>query len=549
MNRQPDYVEVYAWRQTKIEEFDEQSALIEGAKIYYKDHPHDFINHWIDTFDPRNVSKGLPSRIPLLLYPFQVTLVDFFHELMLHGESGLIEKSRDMGVTWVGCAYSVWLWLFREGASIGWGSRKEQLVDRIGDMDSIFEKIRSIIKNLPPFFLPKDFDEVRHMPFMRVLNPDNDSSITGEAGDNIGRGGRKLIYFKDESAHYERPEKIEAALSDNTRTQIDISSVNGVGNVFHRRREAGIDWDGEVHRGKTHIFTVDWRDHPDKDEEWYNSRKDKAEAEGLLHVFRSEVDRDYTASVEGIIILGEWVEAAIDAHIKLGIEIPESESHIVALDVADGGRDSNALAHRKFIVLREVKEWGERDTGVTARRTIDFCRNLKGSVELQYDCIGVGSGVKSEINRLRDDDLLPENIEIFPWDASAQAQYPDEPVNPLDSESRKNKDNFQGLKGQAWFQLQRRFEKTFKAVTAGIKYSPDELISIDSKLPNLHSVKKELSQPTFTMSSSMRLNVNKAPDGTKSPNKADAIVMAYWPVIDEDRLYTRAFLKAMEGNW
>jgi hypothetical protein len=60
------------------------------------------------------------------------------------------------------------------------------------------------------------------------------STATGEAGDNIGRGGRTLGYFKDESAHYEHRDLIEAALGDNTNVQIDISSVNGLGNVFHR---------------------------------------------------------------------------------------------------------------------------------------------------------------------------------------------------------------------------------------------------------------------------------------------------------------------------
>jgi phage terminase large subunit len=28
----------------------------------------------------------------------------------------------------------------------------------------------------------------------------------------------------------------------------------------------------------------------------------------------------------------------------------------------------------------------------------------------------------------------------------------------------------------------------------------------------------------------MKMVVNKSPDGTKSPNLADAIVMAYWPI-------------------
>ena len=77
--------------------------------------------------------------------------------------------------------------------------RKELLVDRLGDMDSIFEKIRYTVKMLPGFLLPRGFDLNKNCSYMKLLNPETNSSITGEAGDNIGRGGRKLIYFKDEA--------------------------------------------------------------------------------------------------------------------------------------------------------------------------------------------------------------------------------------------------------------------------------------------------------------------------------------------------------------
>lgn len=166
------------------------------------------------------------------------------------------------------------------------------------------------------------FDPRDDMPSMKIVNRATGATITGESGDNIGRGGRKLIYFKDESAHYERPEKIEAALADTTNVQIDISSVNGPGNVFHRRREGGIEWmpGAPLATDRVNVFVMDWRDHPAKTAAWYARRRAKAEADGLLHVFAQEVDRDYTAAVGGIIIPGEWVASAIDAHRVLGFD-------------------------------------------------------------------------------------------------------------------------------------------------------------------------------------------------------------------------------------
>ena len=54
-----------------------------------------------------------------------------------------------------------------------------------------------------------------------------------------------------------------------------------------------------------------------------------------------EIDRDYSASVEGIVIPGAWVRAAIGAHQKLGIA--PSGRRGMALDVADEGADKNAV--------------------------------------------------------------------------------------------------------------------------------------------------------------------------------------------------------------
>jgi hypothetical protein len=526
----PDYVAEFARRQKRLLTIRSDPVKLVGAKEYYRTKPVEFICHWFTTYDPRNAGSKVPATMPFVLFKRQRDLVEFLLACLKGEEAGLIEKCRDMGATWLCAAFSVWLWLFWPGAAVGWGSRKEQLVDKIGDPDSIFEKMRMLIKSLPREFLPVGFNPGLHMTYMKIINPETGSTITGEAGDNIGRGGRKLIYFKDESAHYERPELIEAALGDNTRVQIDISSVNGLGNVFHRRREAGQEWvPGEpAIPGVTNVFVMDWSDHPAKTMAWYLARKAKATADGLLHIFAQEVDRDYSAAIAGVIILAEWVKAAIDAHIKLSI--PDTGPWSAALDVADGeDGDRNALAKRKGIVLRSVEEWGERDTGTTTRRTVAGVENL-GPIEVQYDCIGVGSGVKAETNRLKDENLMPRNIRFTPWDAGAGVLKPEGRVIEGDKESPLNKDFYTNLKAQGWWQLRRRFENTFRALNEGIKFHPDDLISLDSTMPNLRSIQKELSQPTSSKGARLKLLVDKNPPGTKSPNLGDAIMMAFWPV-------------------
>lgn len=525
----PNYTEVYGWRQQQVLKLKDKPELILGALEYYRARPVEFINHWVSTYDPRNSGGDTPARLPMVMFPKQAELVEFVYACLDDEAGGLIEKARDMGATWVSVGISVHLWLFWPGAAIGWGSRKEQLVDKIGDPDSIFEKIRLVIRGLPRFFWPAGFDPEKHASYMKIINPANGATITGEAGDNIGRGGRKLIYFKDESAHYDRPEKIEAALADNTRVQIDISSVNGVGNVFHRRRESGQEWrpGAEMESGRTRVFVMDWSDHPAKTQDWYEARKKRALEEGLGHVFAQEVERNYEASVDGVIIDPEWVRAAVDAHKKLGLEV--TGGWCAALDVADGGIDKNAFGARQGIVIRRLDEWGARDTGITTRKAVGLAEGL-GDVELQYDCIGVGAGVKAEANRLGEEGLLPKGVRFVPWNAGAAALNPDGYLIPGDRDSPTNKEYFANLKAQGWWQLSRRFYRTWQAVTEGVEHDPDSLISLDSEMPLLRSVMRELSQPTAGKSGAMKMLVNKTPEGTKSPNLGDVVMMMCWPI-------------------
>jgi hypothetical protein len=49
------------------------------------------------------------------------------------------------------------------------------------------------------------------------------------------------IYFVDEAAHLEHPEKVDAALSQTTNCRIDMSSVRGMANPFAKKR-----WGGKI---------------------------------------------------------------------------------------------------------------------------------------------------------------------------------------------------------------------------------------------------------------------------------------------------------------
>jgi phage terminase large subunit len=560
----PDYTAVYAWRQRQllamraspINKETSKRVLVEGALEYYRTRPAEFIAHWCDTFDPRNAADpDMLTTMPMVLFPRQVDLVDFLHALVLGKANGLIEKCRDMGATWVCVAFSVWLWIYLPGSAIGWGSRKSELVDKLGDPKSIFEKIRQCIRGLPREFLPAGFDADKHMTSMRVLNPANQSTIIGEIGDEIGRGGRTLIYFKDESAHYEHPELVEAALGQNTNVQVDISSVNGLGNVFHRKRKAGVVWarGNAMVRNRANIFIMDWSENPLHTQEWFDNQKESKESEGLGHIFAQEVLRDYAGSVTGVIIPQKFVLACVDAH-KIIPGMLEGK-WVAALDPADptdGGGDGHAAGARKGVVLSYSEHWFDGDAGAATRRTVGKLRTLSPSMEVEYDSVGVGAAVTAEVNRLKalpegDPEKMPRGLKWVAWNAGGKVLNPDdpiiEPVGAPDAERiALNKDQYANLKAQAWWAMRTRCEKTMKAIEAvkagqPCPYPVDHLCSFDSsqiKPEILAQLENELSQPVRKKDIvSTKLTVDKKPPGTKSPNLADKTVMLFFPIPPE----------------
>lgn len=525
------YGMVYRWRHRMLARFAQDPTLAESM---YANQPVKFICQWCDIYEPRNAGKGLPTRFPFVLFKRQEELLQFFHGCVIDEGNGIVEKSRDMGATWCGVAYSIWMWRFVPGSAIGWGSADSDKLDRLGEPGSIFEKIRLCIRGLPPVFKPKKLNEKNHLLHKRIVNPDNGNTITGDIGDNIGRGGRTRLYVVDEAAYLEHPDAVEGALSENTRVRIDISSVSGPGTVFHRTRQAGVEWSPgkPIETSRYNVFLLDWRDHPDKNPEWAAKRKESFESRGLGHVYAREIERNYAAVTEGAIIKPEWVDAAFDANKKLKL-VMDDGPNVAGLDVADGGEAANGFTLRRAQTIKRLKIWQSRDTAITAREAIIMCNEFL-PCELQYDCIGLGSGIKAEVNRLKDEGLISPDLVIIPWNAGAPVLKPLERVILKDDKSPLNRDFYSNLKAQGWWVVRQLFYNTFRAVKFDEKFDVKQLICIDTSeidVTMLHKLRDELCQVQSTNASAkMKLSIKKADHDRQSPNLADSAIEAMWPM-------------------
>lgn len=360
MSWSPEYEVVYKERAERLKKLREDPSLLSGVKEFYKDHPAEFVNDWGMTFDPRNPERGLPATVPFLLFPKQADFLNWLRDRWLGREDGLVEKSRDMGLSWLCVAFGAWMFLFYPGTVVGFGSRKEEYVDKLGDPKSLFWKLRQFINLLPIEFRPEGWDEKKHAPHMRVINPENGAAIVGEAGDNIGRGNRTSVYFKDESAFYERPETIDAALSQTSNCKIDVSTPNGNGNPFYRKR----------HGGKIKVFTFHWRDDPRKDQAWYDKQRETLDPV----ILAQEVEIDYNASATD-----SWIDGGLleDAQKNGPADVEAIGKWMVAIDAAHFGDDESIIHKRK----------GRLNLPQVARRGVDGVQ-LAAIVENECDDLG-----------------------------------------------------------------------------------------------------------------------------------------------------------------
>ena len=254
--RHPDYGPVFAARIAALRRLRADPPAVPALKLFYRENLAAFISDWGVTADPRNalLTPPRPALMPFLLFPKQWEWIEWTLQRARNREPGLTEKSRDCGVSWLMMATAASLCLLRPNITIGVGSAKEDLVDRSGDPSCLLWKARSFIEHLPPEFRG-NWHRDRNSAHMRLTFPETSSAIVGEAGDDIGRGGRTSIFFIDEAAHLERPQLIEASLSSNTDCRIDVSSVRGMDNPFavkrHSRRSRCSLFTGATIRART----------------------------------------------------------------------------------------------------------------------------------------------------------------------------------------------------------------------------------------------------------------------------------------------------------
>ena len=249
----------------------------DAALFLFKRNPILFFSLNLWTYDPRKK----PADRPFVPWDYQEDYIRHIDKDIENGVNALTEKSRDAGVTWnvLGVFWRRFL-LFSENFLLG--SRKEEFVDTIGDMDSHFERLRYFARTTPGWLLDRCGYNPKNSGYMKIFKG-NGASLVGESmNPNFSRQGRYNAILLDEFAFVEKAETIWTGTGDSAPCKLPVSTPNGSLNTFARLRKSG----------KIKVYTIHWSQHPEKDQVWYDQQlKDRPERDVL-----QELDINYIIS-------------------------------------------------------------------------------------------------------------------------------------------------------------------------------------------------------------------------------------------------------------
>lgn len=550
---EPDYGGVYAERVQRLRGMRGDPEAIGAHREFYRTHPVEFIEDFAVTYDPRRIPRGLKPTIPFILMPKQRALIEWLHAHYLRREPGVIEKSRDTGISWCMAAFGVWLWLFEPEAAVGFGSYSQDKVDELGVPDSILEKCRIIIRNLPAELRPIGFQDTDLM-HGRLINAETGATITGDVGDKIGRGGRAALYFVDEAAHLAHQELADASLAATADCIIYASTPLGTG-AFYRK----------VKSGEYDVFRYHWSDDPRKTKEWAAKKRRQV---GPV-IWAQEFDIDHTASIENVVVEAAWVQSSrLLAEMLREKHPPEQWAPIAGLDVATGhGKANTVLLVRRGPWVLMPETWKHSNPTQTARQAIRLCQEW-GVARLNFDSVGVGEGVtatlldegalfidqpnpvvpegrpitiEQQINAAarvqrgaREELVTPEPLRVPFAVQGVNAGVPASAFTVW-GDGKTSKEKFANVKAEIWWMMRDRFQATHEHYLALTGQDGGRLHEIENLilLPDHEPLAGELPAPTYYLKAGSKIAIEDKDKlkrrGVASPDHAEALSMTFAP--------------------
>lgn len=219
-----------------------------------------WVNAFCWTFDPRKEQ----SVVPFITYGYQDEAILEIQDAILSGRDVAIEKSRDMGASWINVIVPTHQFEFSDLKNFLFVSRNESYVDEQGNPKALFWKMDFLLKHQPRWLKPGNI--IRKS--MHLENGVRGTVISGESTTGeVGRGDRRTAILLDEFAAFETKAGYAALASTQSTTNCRIfnSTPKGVANAFY----------DVVHKTGAKVIRMHWSQHPEKNRGLYTAERNE----------------------------------------------------------------------------------------------------------------------------------------------------------------------------------------------------------------------------------------------------------------------------------
>jgi len=274
-----------------------------------------WFEHFMWVYEPRNKERVLPF-VP---YNYESDLIKETIKHIEVGQDLFVDKSRDMGVSWTELGVALWGFRFKQWSGLI-GSRKQEEVDTLGDLSTLFPKLRFMWYRMPQWMRFEILDS-----WMKMASPETGAALTGESTNpNFGTGGRYKFALLDEFSKWaETAWSAWTSLAQATPCRIPVSTPYGSGTKQAELRETPID---QMH--------LHWTLHPSKSIGLYNTTAEQKKEAGLKgglvrspwydneclrmsdEEIAQELDINYERSAGGRVYGNEWDQLVAERRIR-----------------------------------------------------------------------------------------------------------------------------------------------------------------------------------------------------------------------------------------
>jgi len=250
-----------------------------------------------------------------------------------------------------------------------------------------------------------------------------------------------------------------------------------------------LDRDGYYEDDLHLVVVMNYTDNP-----WYKESGLEQERQwDYEHIDRALYDHiwkgEFNDSVENALIMSEWFDACIDAHLKLGFE--GRGAKLASHDPSDTGPDSKGYAARHGSVVYDVQEKLDGNVNEGGHWAADIAQQ-QGIDSFSWDSDGMGCALNEQMSE--DFNGKPNTLVMFK--GSETPDFPDAPYSPAlkapVQNQKTNKDTFRNKRAQYYFALRDRCYRTYRAVVHNEYYDPEKLISFSSEIKLLPKLRAEL---------------------------------------------------------